>query len=347
MAGGLRCLDPMRCLVIPSKVAPARVLLALGAALSVGALLRAQIPSGDPAAAVIRPDAGPGVGSLEFPLPAFSAFGSSLARSGRFAEFGWTEAQLGAFLDGVRGFLRGSSFPMDDAAQGLASELARRMGGGLAAAGPKGDFPLSAYSAFGSSLAHTAHFAELGWSDAELSAFLEGIRAAVQGRPYPQDDTSKKLAAEMGRRVADAEALAAQQASGPLDPKARLARYFKGMRRRLGLQISDSGLGYNVQTGRNGIRPRPGDTIEFSCIATTADGHTRIPELCTERTRVRMEGMMPGLMEGMQMMVVGSTAVFVLPPSLSFGEGAWPEGVERGSPLVYYISLGDVTAARR
>jgi FKBP-type peptidyl-prolyl cis-trans isomerase len=56
-----------------------------------------------------------------------------------------------------------------------------------------------------------------------------------------------------------------------------------------------------------------------------------------------MEGMLPGLMEGLQMMTVGATAVFVLPPSLSFGEGAWPEGVERGSPLVYYMSLGDVT----
>lgn len=347
MAGRLRRLDPMRNPAIPSSAAAARALLAVWAAFAFGAALRAQISAGDPAAAVIRPDAGPGVGSLEFPLPAFSAFGSSLARSGRFAEFGWTEAQLGAFLDGVRGFLRGSGFPMDDAAQGLVAEMARRMGGGPVAAGPKGVFPLSAYSAFGSSLAHSAHFAELGWSDAELSAFLEGIRAAVQGRPYPQDDTSRKLAVEMGRRIADALALSAQQASGPLDPKARLARYFKGMRRRLGLQISDSGLGYNVQTGRNGIRPRPGDTIVFSCVATTADGHTRIPELCTERTRARMEGMMPGLMEGMQMMVVGSTAVFVLPPSLSFGEGAWPEGVERGSPLVYYISLGDVMAAGR
>ena len=346
MADRLRRLDPMRNPALPSMAA-ARALAALCAALAFSAALRAQVPAGDPAAAVIRPDTGPGVGSLEFPLPAFSAFGSSLARSGRFAEFGWTDTQLDAFLDGVGGFLRGKSFPMDDAAQGLAVELARRMGGGPAAAGPKGTFPLSAYSAFGSSLAHSAHLAELGWSDAELSAFLEGVRAAVQGRPYPQDDTSKKLAVEMGRRIADATALSAQQTSGTLDPKARLARYFKGMRRRLGLQISDSGLGYNVQVGRNGIRPRPGDTIEFSCVATTADGHTRIPELCTERTRVRMEGMMPGLMEGMQMMVVGSTAVFVLPPSLSFGEGDWPAGVERGSPLVYYISLGGVTASRK
>jgi FKBP-type peptidyl-prolyl cis-trans isomerase len=327
---------------------PARwVLGALLGALAPGAGLRAQAPAGDPAAAVIRPDAGPGVGSLDFPMSAYRAFGSSLARSGRFAELGWTEQQLGAFLEGMRAFLHGNGYPMDDAAQGLAAEMARRMGGGSPGAGAPGPFPLSAYSAFGSSLAHSARFAELGWTDAELGAFLEGIRAAVQGKPFPMDDTAKRLTAEMGHRVADAEALAAQQAAGRLDPKARLERYFKGMRRRLGLQIADSGLGYNVQTGRNGIRPRPGDTIEFSCVATTADGHTRIPELCTERTRARMEGMLPGLAQGMQMMTVGSSAVFVLPPSLSFGDGEWPPGVERGSPLVYYINLGGVAAAGR
>jgi len=300
-------------------------------------------PGWDPATAVIRPDQAPGVGSPEFPLSAYSAFGSSLAKSARFADLGWTEPQLGAFLEGIRGFLQGRGYPMDDASRGLAAELARRMGGGAPVQGAATDFPLSAYSAFGSSLAYSAHFAQLGWSEAELGAFLEGLRAAVLGTPYPMDDTARKLAAEMGRRIAEAAALAAQQASGPADPKARLARYFKGMRGRLGLQISDSGLGYNVQTGRNGIRPRPGDTIVFSCIATLADGHTRIPQLCTERIRVKMEGMLPGLMEGLQMMTVGATAVFVLPPSLSFGEGAWPEGVERGSPLVYYMSLGDVT----
>ena len=197
-------------------------------------------PGWDPATAVIRPDQAPGVGSPEFPLSAYSAFGSSLAKSARFADLGWTEPQLGAFLEGIRGFLQGRGYPMDDASRGLAAELARRMGGGAPVQGSATDFPLSAYSAFGSSLAYSAHFAQLGWSEAELGAFLEGLRAAVLGTPYPMDDTARKLAAEMGRRIAEAAALAAQQASGPADPKARLARYFKGMRGRLGLQISDS-----------------------------------------------------------------------------------------------------------
>ena len=294
---------------------------------------------GDPATAVTRPDAAPGMGVLDYPPAAFSALGSSLAVSGRFAQFGWTSAQLDAFLEGIRASLEGRPFPMDQAAQELAGELARRMAGGSQGTGASREYPAAAYSAFGSSFAISAHFAELGWSEGELGAFLDGMKAAMGGHPVPMDEVARRLVGEMGRRVAEA----AQQGGAAVDPKARLARYFKGMRRRLGLQVADSGLGYNVQTGRNGIRPRPGDWIVFSCVATTADGRTRIPQLCTERIRVRMEGLLPGLMEGLQMMTVGSTAVFVLPPSLSFGEGEWPEGVERGSPLVYYIALGDAS----
>lgn len=159
------------------------------------------------------------------------------------------------------------------------------------------------------------------------------------------DDESRQLAAEMGRRMGEIAARERQQAAGPSDPKARLARYFKDMGRRLSLQVSDSGLGYNVQPGGNGIRPRPGDTIVFTCNATAADGATKLPQLSSERIRVKMEGMLPGLMEGLQMMTGGSHAVFVLPPSLSFGQGPWPDGVERGSPLVFWITLHEVIGA--
>jgi FKBP-type peptidyl-prolyl cis-trans isomerase FkpA len=206
-------------------------------------------------------------------------------------------------------------------------------------------FPLSAYSAFGSSLAQSGHFSQLGWNEAQFNAFLDGIRAAYGGKPIPMDDTSRQMAAEMGRRIGEIASSAGRRAAGPPDQKAQLEHYFKDMRKRLGLQISDSGLGYNVQAGRNGIRPRPGDTIVFSCAATAADGTTKLPQLSSEGIRVKMDGMLPGLMEGLQMMTVESHAVFVLPPSLSFGAGPWPEGIQPGSPLVYWIALHEVISA--
>jgi len=207
-------------------------------------------------------------------------------------------------------------------------------------------FPLSAYSAFGSSLAQSGHFAQLGWSEAQYNAFLDGIRAAFQGKVYPMDAVSQQLAAEMARRIGEIAGREKQPVVWTANQKGQLEKYFKEMQKRLGLQISRSGLGYNVQPGQNGVRPRTGDMIVLTCHATAADGTTPLPQLSCERLPVKMEGMMPGLMEGLQMMTIGSEAVFVLPPSLSFGDAPWPEGVERGSPLVYWITLHDVTGAR-
>jgi len=206
--------------------------------------------------------------------------------------------------------------------------------------------PLNAYSAFGASLAQSGHFSELGWSQEQVNAFLEGFRAATQGRGAPMDDASRQLAADTGRRIAEIGVAGQQQASAPTDPKQRLEMYFREMGKRLGLQVSSDGLGYNVQTGRNGIRPRPGDTIVFTVKATAADGTTQLTQLSVEHMRIKFAGMMPALMEGLQMMTVGSHAVLVIPPSLSFGDGEWPEGVQHGSPLVYWVSLEDVVAAQ-
>lgn len=206
-------------------------------------------------------------------------------------------------------------------------------------------FPLAAYAAMGSSLAQSGHFAELGWNEAQLNAFLDGFRATFRGNGYPMDDASRQLTEEMGRRMAEIVARARPLGVVTPEQKGKLEMRFKELRRRFGLQVSESGLGYNVEPGRNGIRPRPGDTVIITCDARAADGTTRLPQLSTERIRAKMDGMMPGLIEGLQMMTVGSHAIFVVPPALSFGQGQWPDGVERAAPLVYSITLHDVVSA--
>jgi FKBP-type peptidyl-prolyl cis-trans isomerase len=211
-----------------------------------------------------------------------------------------------------------------------------------------GTYPPAAYAAFGSSLVQTAHLGELGWNEAQFNAFLEGMRASFQGKPVPMDGAARDLAAEMGRKI---QAIATGPAAGApaepaVDPRERLARYFKEMQKRLGLQISDDGLGYNVTTSDSGVRPRPVDTIVLTVQAVAANGVTKLPQLSAEHIRARLGGMLPGLAEGIQMMTVGAHAVFVIPPSLSFAAGAWPEGVEPGAPLIYYVTLEGVTPAR-
>ena len=211
-------------------------------------------------------------------------------------------------------------------------------------AAASGSYPLAAYAAFGSSLVQSGHLGELGWNDAQVGAFLEGMRAAFQGKPAAADDAARQFAVDMGRRIQGIAAAPPGSAVPVADAKARLDRYFKEMRKRLALQVSASGLGYNVTTSNSGVRPRPGETVVLTVQAAAADGATKLPQLSGERIRAKLDGMMPGLREGLQMMTVGAHAVFVIPPALSFGDGAWPEGVEPGTPLVYYVTLDGVGA---
>ena len=236
------------------------------------------------------------------------------------------------------------------AAWGAAAALAAAAGAQPAAtpappaAPAPGAYPLAAYAAFGSALVQSGHLGELGWNDAQVGAFLDGMRAAFEGKGAPADEAARQLAAEMGRRIQAIAAGPPGPAAPAADAKSRLERYFKEMKKRLALQISQSGLGYNVTTSSSGVRPRPGDAIVVTVQAVAADGTTKLPKLSGERIRANLDGMMPGLREGLQMMTVGAHAVFVIPPALSFGGGAWPEGVEPGTPLVYYVTLDGVGA---
>jgi FKBP-type peptidyl-prolyl cis-trans isomerase len=76
-----------------------------------------------------------------------------------------------------------------------------------------------------------------------------------------------------------------------------------------------------------------------------ADGTTKLPQLSSDRIRSKLAQMFPGFREGLQMMTVGSHAVLVLPPALTFGHGKWPEGVQEGSPLIFEVTLIDVVSA--
>ena len=198
---------------------------------------------------------------------------------------------------------------------------------------------LPALSAIGSSVAVSNHLDQLGWSEAQIDAFVEGIRAALHGRPYPYDAAAQDASNAIGRQVEEVEA---RDQSQVFSRPGALEKYLKEICKQMGLQQSDSGLCYGIKYGVKGIRPGPDDTVVVSCSATAADGKTQLPQLSNPNARGKVSTMLPGFVEGLQMMTVGSEAIFILPPALSFGEGAWPPGVQRGSPLIFRIGLKEV-----
>jgi FKBP-type peptidyl-prolyl cis-trans isomerase len=198
---------------------------------------------------------------------------------------------------------------------------------------------LDGFAAVGSDLANANRLSDMGWTEAQIEAFIRGIRSAVQGKPVPYNDDARQITESINKRLADFDLSRRQE---EFARPGRLKQYLKEMCKRLDLEQSDSGLCFKVIPGPVGARPGPDDTVLLSCAAFQADVTTPIPELTNENARGKISDMLPGFVEGIQMMTEEGAAVFILPPSLSFGTGKWPEGVAPGTPLIFRVRLNKI-----
>lgn len=207
---------------------------------------------------------------------------------------------------------------------------------------PAAPHPLAAYTAVGAAFGKSSRLHDLGWSEAEFAAFLEGVKLAYRGDKVPFDENTQRLYAEMGQRIKDLETRERQKLFS--DP-AWIEKYMKDAVKKFGLQRSDSGLAFGVTAMGKGVRPGPDDTVVISANVTAADGATELPQLTIEKKKFKVSELVPGVAEGVQMMTLDSRGMFVVPPDLSYGNGEWPKGVERGAPLLFMIVLHEVIAA--
>lgn len=216
----------------------------------------------------------------------------------------------------------------------------------LAAQATASSAPLEAYAAVGSSMVQDNRLAQLGWTEAQIEAFVSGVRAAFRGDGRPVDAVAQGLLNEIGRRMQEMEESERRRQFGAeaFAQPGHLQNYLKEISKQFQLERSDSGLCYGIKAGY-GARPAPEDTVVISYKVTLADTTTDVPSLAANRLKARVADLLPGLAEALQMMTVDSAAMLVLPPDLSFGAGEWPAGTERGTPLLFTVKLHEVIAA--
>jgi FKBP-type peptidyl-prolyl cis-trans isomerase len=204
-----------------------------------------------------------------------------------------------------------------------------------APAGP--GYPLEAYAAVGSAFGKNTRLADIGMTEEQFNAFIEGLRATFRGRPLSLDARATQLHDEIGRRVQGlVERETGKRQADFADPK-QLEAYMKEMVKNFRLQRSDSGLAYGlISTGD--ARPGPDDTVVISCEVVAADMQTELKQLRLRERRVKVSDLLPGVAEGIQMLAVNGTAMLVVPPELSYASGEWPAGVAP-APLLFTVKL--------
>lgn len=140
--------------------------------------------------------------------------------------------------------------------------------------------------------------------------------------------------------------IASALAAGAPHRDAKIEAFLKSARAGFSLQQSDSGLLFKIIAAGGGPRPRLEDTIVVSVKATAPDGKTPLPQLTGEHARVNVRDLLPGLIEGVEMLTLGGKIVLVVPPDLSFGNGAWPQGFPPNIPLLFELTLEDIDTAK-
>lgn len=176
-------------------------------------------------------------------------------------------------------------------------------------------------------------------SDFDLNpAFLaQGIQDAFQGKTVLTDEEMKST---LQAFQADLQAkMAAKQKALGEKNKAASDKFLEENKKKEGVVTTASGLQYKVIKAGNGPKPKATDTVSVNYRGTLADG-TEFDK-SKEPVTFPVEGVIPGWVEALQLMPVGSKWQLVIPPSLAYGENA-PPAIGPNQVLVFDVELLEI-----
>jgi len=174
----------------------------------------------------------------------------------------------------------------------------------------------------------------------DIEALSDGIRDAYTGG-------QRRLSAEESKAVRAAFAKRQQQkrldeaAQKAKDNKAAALAFLEKNGKKQGVTTTASGLQYEVLARGKGTRhPAAKDTVRVHYRGTLLDG-TEFDSSYKrgEPVSFRLDQVIPGWTEGVQLMTVGDKYRFYLPPELAYGDQGAAPVIPPGSLLIFEVEL--------
>jgi len=110
-----------------------------------------------------------------------------------------------------------------------------------------------------------------------------------------------------------------------------------------GVTTTASGLQYEVISQGSGAKPGPQDTVKVNYEGTLIDGTVFDSSYKRgEPAEFPVSRVIPGWVEGIQLMNVGSTYRFVIPSNLAYGENGAGSTIPPNSTLIFKVELLDI-----
>ncbi len=175
----------------------------------------------------------------------------------------------------------------------------------------------------------------------DTKAFVAGFNDAYAKKPGAITEDEMKKALTAFEQKVRSEAMAAHQKAAAEDG-AKAQAYLAENAKKPGVQTTASGLQYEVITEGKGASPKAEDMVKVHYEGKLLDGKVFDSSIQRgEPASFRLNQVIPGWTEGLQLMKVGAKYKFTIPPQLAYGpEGAGP--IPPNSVLVFEVELLDI-----
>jgi len=176
----------------------------------------------------------------------------------------------------------------------------------------------------------------------DIDKFVAGFKDGYKGQQglLSEEDIKKTLTNYKERRMAEAQADFQKQST---ENKVRGESYLTENAKKTGVTTTSTGLQYEVLTQGTGIQPKPTDTVEVHYEGKLTDGTIFDSSIQRGQTAsFRLDQVITGWTEGLQLMKAGSKYRFTIPSGLAYGEmGAGT--IPPNAVLIFDVELIKVT----
>ena len=166
----------------------------------------------------------------------------------------------------------------------------------------------------------------------DYDEFLKGMKDYIE-------DREPRMSMETAQMTIQSAIMQAMQAIASRNAEAEAA-FLAENGKKSGVTTTASGLQYEVIKLGSGPKPAESDTVRVDYVGTFLDGKEFDSSINAGEPVVFPVAMViPGWVEGLQLMPVGSKYKFYIPSALAYGEQGSQGGIEPNKTLVFEVEL--------
>lgn len=190
----------------------------------------------------------------------------------------------------------------------------------------------------------------LGCSTDETSAFLEGVRLALDGKeaPVKLGEVMQSMQGFLQKRAGEFEKKHQEELKMTAEKNRKDGDKFMAdlLRKDASIKTTTSGLSYKVLAeGDSKTKPTDEDSVEIYYTGKLIDGKV-FDESKAKPITFPLNGVVPGIKEGLQLIGQGGKITLYIPDNLAYGEYDIPS-IPAGSRLVFDVELVKVIKAEK